>query len=187
GLTDIFDLQDKITASVVGAIEPTLIEAEIERTKSTPAATPYDYVMSGIASLRTLSREANAESLRMFQQALQLDPTLAPAYAFASQCYTWSKSFGWLTEPAAEIAEGVRLARRAMELGRSDPPTLTLAGFAIAYLEGDLDTGTAAIDRALEMNPNFALALGLSGWVKGFRGEADLAIDCVQRAIHLSP
>lgn len=186
-LTDIFDLQDKITASVVGAIEPTLIEAEIERTKTTPAATPYDYVMRGVASLRILSREANAESLRMFQQALQLDPTLAISYAFASQCYTWSKSFGWLTEPASEIAEGVRLARRAMELGRSDPPTLTLAGFAIAYLEGDLDTGTAAIDRALEMNPNFALALGLSGWVKGFRGEPDLAIDCVQRAIHLSP
>jgi TolB-like protein len=187
GLTDIFDLQDKITASVVGAIEPTLIEAEIERTKKTPAASPYDYVMRGFANQRTLSREANAEALRMFEQALQLDPTLALAYAFASQCYTWSKSFGWLTEPVSEIAEGVRLARRAMELGRSDAPTLTLAGFAIAYLEGDLDTGAAAIDRALELNPNFAPAWGLSGWVKGFRGEPDIAIDCVRRAIQLSP
>jgi TolB-like protein/tetratricopeptide (TPR) repeat protein len=187
GLSDIFDLQDKITASVVGAIEPTLIEAEIERTKKAPAASPYDYVMRGFASQRTWSREAHAEALRMFQQALQLDPTLSVGYAFASQCYTWSKSFGWLTEPASEIAEGVRLARRAIELGRSEPPTLALAGFAIAYLEGDLDFGTAAIDRALELNQNFAPAWGLSGWVKGFRGEPNLAIDCVQRAIQLSP
>jgi tetratricopeptide (TPR) repeat protein len=81
----------------------------------------------------------------------------------------------------------VRLARRAMELGRSEPPTLVLAGFAIAYLEGDLDAGAAAIDRALELNPNFAPGWGLSGWVKGFRGEPHLAIDCVQRAIQLSP
>ncbi len=164
-----------------------MIEAEIERTKTTPAESPYDYIVRGVAGQRTWSREANAEALRMFQQALQLDPTSAAAYAFASQCYTWSKSFGWLNEPASEIAEGVRLARRAIELGRSEAITLLLAGFAISYLEGDLDTGSAAIDRALELNPNFASAWGLSGWVKGFRGEQDLAIDCVQRAIKLSP
>ena len=186
-LTDIFDLQDKITASVVGAIEPTLIEAEIERTKKTPAASPYDYIARGFASQRTWSREANAEALRMFQQALQLDPTLSVGYALASQCYTWRKSFGWLTDPASEITEGVRLARRAIELGRSEPPILAMVGFAIAYLGGDLDAGTAAIDRALELNPNSAPVWGMNGWIKNFRGEPDLAIDCVQRAIQLSP
>jgi TolB-like protein/class 3 adenylate cyclase len=187
GLEDVFDLQDKVTASVVGAIEPTVIEAEIERTKRTPAASPYDYIARGFASQRTWSREANAEAQRLFRQALQLDPSLGVAYALASQCYTWGKSFGWLTDPASETAEGARLARRALELGRNDPPILTMAGFVIAYLEGGLDFGGAAIDRALELNPNFAGAWGLSGWIKVFRGEPDLAIEHLQRAMQLSP
>jgi TolB-like protein len=168
GLEDVFDLQDKVTANVVGAIEPTVIEAEIERTKRTPAASPYDYIARGFASQRTWSREANAEALRLFRQALQLDPSLGVAYVLASQCYTWGKSLGWLTDPASETAEGARLARRALELGRNDPPILTMAGFAIAYLEGGLDFGGAAIERALELNPNYAGALGPQRLDQGF-------------------
>lgn len=187
GLEDVFALQDKVTASVVGAIEPTVIEAEIERIKRTPAASPYDYIAKGFASQRTWSRAGNEEALRLFRYALQLDPSLGVAYVLASQCYTWSKSFGWLTDPGLETAEGARLARRGLELGRNDPPTLTMAGFAIAYLEGGLDVGGAAIDRALELNPNYAGAWGLSGWIRVFRGEPDLAIEHLKRAMQLSP
>jgi len=187
GLEDVFDLQDKVTASVVGAIEPTVLEAEFERAKRKPAASAWDYVAQGFASQRTWSREANAEALRMSRQALRLDPSLGVAYALASQCYTWGKSFGWLTDPVSEAAEGARLARRALELGRSEPPILTMAGFAIAYLEGDLDYGAAALDRALELNPNFAGAWGLCGWISVYRGEPDLAIEHVQHAMQLSP
>jgi tetratricopeptide (TPR) repeat protein len=123
----------------------------------------------------------------VFRQALELDPGLGVAFALASQCYTWGKSFGWLTEPASESAEGARLARRALELGRSDPPTLTMAGFGLAYLEGDLDFGGASLDRALELSPNSASAWGLSGWIRVYLGEPDAAIERVQRAIQLSP
>jgi TolB-like protein/class 3 adenylate cyclase len=187
GLEDVFGLQDKVTASVVGAIEPTVLEAEIERTKRAPAVSPFDYIVRGFASLRTWSREANAEALQLFRQAQQLDPNLGMAYAAASQCYTWSKSFGWFTDPASETAEGARLARRALELGRSEPIILSMAGFGIAYLEGDLDFGGAAMDRALELNPNTAATLGIGGWISVFRGEPDLAIERVQRAMQLSP
>ena len=187
GLEDVFGLQDKVTASVVGAIEPTVLEAEIERTRRAPAVGPFDYIVRGLASLRTWSREANGEALQLFRQAQQLDPNLGMAYAAASQCYTWSKSFGWLTDPASETAEGARLARRALELGRSEPAILSMAGFGIAYLEGDLDFGGAAMDRALELNPNTAATLGIGGWISVFRGEPDLAIERVQRAMQLSP
>jgi TolB-like protein/class 3 adenylate cyclase len=187
GLDDVFGLQDKVTASVVGAIEPTVFEAEIERTKRAPAVSPFDYIVRGFASLRMWSREANAEALQLFRQAQQLDPNLAMAYAGASQCYTWSKSFGWLTDPASETAEGARLARRALELGRTEPIILSAAGFAVAYLEGDLDFGGAAMDTALELNPNTAATLGIGGWISVFRGEPDLAIERVQRAMQLSP
>jgi tetratricopeptide (TPR) repeat protein len=128
-----------------------------------------------------------AEALQLFRQALELDASLGVAFALASQCYTWGKSFGWLTEPASETAEGTRLARRALELGRSDPPILTMGGFGLAYLEGDLDFGGASLDRAVELNPNYASAWALGGWIRVWRGEADAAIEHVQRAIQLSP
>jgi TolB-like protein/tetratricopeptide (TPR) repeat protein len=187
GLEDVFDLQDQVTASVVGAIEPIVLEAEFERAKRKPATSAWDYVALGFASQRRWTREANAESLRLFRRAMEVDPDLAVAYALASQCYTWAKSFGWLEEPAAETAEGARLARRAIELGRGDPATLTMSGFSVAFLEGDIDFGGAAIDRALELNPNFAGAWGLSGWIRVYRGEPDLAIEHIQRAMQLSP
>jgi tetratricopeptide (TPR) repeat protein len=134
-----------------------------------------------------LTREANAEALQSFQQAIQLDPDLAAAHALASQCYTWAKSFGWFTDPAAESAEGARLARRALDLGRDDAGILTAAGFSLAYLGGDLDVATDAVARARALNPNSPAALGLQGWIHVWRGEPELALADVERALQLSP
>jgi len=91
GLEDVFDLQDKVTASVVGAIEPTVLEAELERAKRKPATSAWDYVAQGFASQRTWSREANAEALRMFRQALQLDPSLGIAASIGPDLERWGK------------------------------------------------------------------------------------------------
>ena len=133
------------------------------------------------------TREANAEALQIFQQEIQLDPNFAAAYALASQCYTWAKSFGWFTDSVAESAEGARLARRALDLGRDDPALLIAAGFGLAYLQGELDVATDAAARARALNPNSAAALGLQGWIHVWRGEPELALADVERALQLSP
>jgi adenylate cyclase len=187
GLEHAFDLQDQVTASVVGAIEPAVLRVESRRATRKPAATAWEHVAQGFAVLSRLTREANAEALQSFQQAKQLDPDLAAAHALASQCYTWAKSFGWFTDPAAESAEGARLARRALDLGRDDAGILTAAGFGLAYLEGDLDTAADAIARARALNPNSAAALGPQGWIHVWRGEPELALADVERALQLSP
>jgi adenylate cyclase len=187
GLEHAFDLQDKVTASVVGAIEPAVLRVESRRATRKPAATAWEHVAQGFAAQRRLTREANAEALQIFQQAIQLDPDLATAYALASQCYTWAKSFGWFTDPAAESAEGARLARRALDFGRDDAGILTAAGFALAYLQGDLDIATDAVARARALNPNSPAALGVQGWIGVWRGEPELALADVERALQLSP
>jgi len=187
GLEHAFDLQDQVTASVVGAIEPAVLRVESQRATRKPAATAWEHVAQGIAAQRRLTREANAEALQSFQQAIQLDPNLAAAYTFASQCYTWAKSFGWFTDPAAESAEGARLARRALDLGRDDAAILTTAGFGLAYLQGDLDVATDAVARARALNPNSPTALGLQGWINVWGGEPELALADVERAMQLSP
>jgi adenylate cyclase len=189
-LEDIFELQDKVTASVVAAIAPKLEQAEIERAKRKPTENldAYDYFLRGLASLYQLAnREAHTEALRLFNCAIELDPEFASAYGMAAWCYVRPKASGWMIDPANEIAETARLARRAVELGKDDAVALAASGSALAYVVRDLDTGVALIDRALALNPNLAAAWYFGGWVKIWLGEPDAAIERLARAMRLSP
>ena len=111
-LEDIFDLQDQVTSSVVGAIAPKVEQAEIERAKRKPTHSldAYDYYLRGIASLHRRTREANNEALKLFNNAVELDPDFSSAYGMAAHCYAWRKSNGWMTDPVQETKEAVRLA-----------------------------------------------------------------------------
>jgi TolB-like protein/class 3 adenylate cyclase len=188
-LEDIFDLQDQVTASVVGAIAPRLEQAEIERAKRKPTESmdAYDCYLRGVASFYQWTREGTSEALRMFYRAIELDPEFALAHGIAARCYALRKVSSWMADSVQETAETARLARRAVALGRDDAAALSTSGFALAYVVGDLDDGAAFIDRALALNPNLAVAWYYSGWVKIWLGEPDLAIEHIARAMRLSP
>lgn len=186
---DIFELQDRIAESVVGAIAPQLERAEIERAKRKPTESldAYDYYLRGMANLHIGTREAIEAALALFYKAIELDPEFASAYGGAAWCHFWRKLNGWMTDRAEEIAEGGRLARLAVELGRNDAVALTRGGHALGHLTGDLDGGIALIDRARLLNPNFAPAWFLGGVLRVFRGERESAIEDLTHAVRLSP
>jgi TolB-like protein/Tfp pilus assembly protein PilF len=188
-LEDIFELQDQITTSVVGAIAPKLEQAEIDRAKRklTESLDAYDHYLRGIASFNQWTREANAEALWSFSKAIELDPSFASAYAWAARCYAQRKTYGRVTDRMQEVAEAERLARRAVQLGNDDAVALCFGGWALARVVGDLDTGAVLIARALVLNPNLAAAWYCSGWVKVFLGQPEEAIKHLAYAIRLSP
>jgi TolB-like protein/class 3 adenylate cyclase len=189
-LDDIFDLQDRITASVVWAIAPTMETAEIERAKHKPTESldAYEYYLRGLARLYEWSSEqALGEALPLFYKAIGLDPDFASAYGRAAYCYAERKANGWMTDPANEAAEVTRLARRAVELGKNDDAALATSGWALAYVVRDLDAGAAFIERALVLNPNFAAAWSYGAWTKIWLGEPDAAIERFARALRLRP
>lgn len=105
----------------------------------------------------------------------------------AARCYGHRKSNGWTTDRERETAETTRLARRAAELGKDDAVALCFGGHGLALVAGDLDDGVAMIDRALVLNPNLAVAWTTSGWVRNLRGEPEVAISHLARAMRLSP
>ena len=121
-LEDIFDLQDRVTTSVVGAIAPKLERVEIERAKRKPTESldAYDHYLRGVASAIPYTREGDNEALRLFYRAIELDPDFAVAYGWAAWIFVSRKSNGWMTDRVREIAEGARLGRRAVELGNDD-------------------------------------------------------------------
>jgi TolB-like protein/class 3 adenylate cyclase/tetratricopeptide (TPR) repeat protein len=190
GLGDVFDLQDQVTESVVGAIAPAVEKAEIERAKRKPTESldAYALYLRGSARLyQFASRQANAEALRLFNSAIELDPDFSSAYGRAAFCYAWAKSEGWISVKGNEIAEVTRLAQRAVELGKDDAMALATSGWALAFVVRDLEGGAALIDRALVLNSNLAEAWFCGGWVKNWLGEPKLAIERFARAMRLSP
>jgi tetratricopeptide (TPR) repeat protein len=188
-LGDIFELQDRITEEVVGAIAPQLERAEIERAKRKPTENldAYDYYLRAMASSYPGTREAINEALPLFYKAIELDPDFASAYAMAAWCYFWRKLNDWMTDRSEEIAEGTRLARRAVELGRDDAVALARSGTALHHLVGDLDGSIALLDRALLLNPNLGSAWFQSGFLRVWANESDSAIEHFARAMRLSP
>ncbi|HEX5213576.1 MAG TPA: winged helix-turn-helix domain-containing tetratricopeptide repeat protein [Pseudolabrys sp.] len=191
GLDAIFDLQDKVSTSIAGAISPKLEQAEIERMyhKPTGSLGAYEYYLRGLASVYRVTREATDEALRLFERAIELDPDFAAPQGGAAFCFVSRKLNGWMSDPVGrDIAEAERFARRAAELGQDDAAALALAGLALGYVVGDLDGGVALADRALALNPNLATAWYASGTVRIFRGgEPDIAIEHLARAMRLSP
>ncbi|WP_334501365.1 adenylate/guanylate cyclase domain-containing protein [Bradyrhizobium sp. AZCC 1678] len=190
GLGDIFELQDRVTERVVGAIAPAVEQAEIERAKRKPTESldAYTIYLRGLAKLyQFANRQANDEALRLFNSAIDLDPEFASAYGRAAFCYAFAKTNGWLSVTANEIAEVKRLAQRAVELGKDDTIALAAAGWALAHIVRDLELGAALIDRALVLNSNLAEAWYCGGWVKIWLGEPEVAIERFARAMHLNP
>jgi tetratricopeptide (TPR) repeat protein len=123
----------------------------------------------------------------LFYKAIELDPDYASAYAMASASHFWNKFNGWAIDPKETVAEGARLARRAVELGKDDAVALARGGHALANFVGDVDGGIALIERALVLNPNLAAAWFLGSFVRIMRGETDEAIERLAHAMRLSP
>jgi TolB-like protein/Tfp pilus assembly protein PilF len=188
-LDDIFGLQDQIATSIVGAIASQLERAEIERARRKPtrSLSAYDNYLRAMPHLHRGTREAIDEALPLFYKAIELDPEYASAHAMAAWCYFWRKINGWMTDRAQEIAEGVRLARLAVDLGKDDAVALTRGGHALAHLAGDVEGAIALIDKALVLNPNLAAAWFLGGFLRAARGDPDAAIEFLTRAMRFSP
>jgi len=188
-IDNIFELQDQLTESVVGAIAPQLELAEIGRAKRKPTESldAYDCYLRGMAYFHRATREAISEALPLFYKAIELDPDFASAYGIAAWCLYWRKMNRWMSDLAHEAAEGDRLARRAVELGKNDAVALTRGGHALGHFGGDLDSCISFVDRALMLNPNVTAAWYLGGFQRISRGDHDDAIEHFARAMRLSP
>lgn len=188
-LEDVFDLQDQVTANVVGAIAPKIDFAEIERAKRKPTANldAYDYLLRGTEKFFLMTTRSLDEALPHFYRAIELDPDFAAAHAYAANYFVLRKVVHSAPLSALEVKEAERLATRAVELGPNNDIVLALAGNTQSYVLGNVRGGTELTARALALNPNWARAWLIESWNKHWLGEFDAAIECSRRAMLLSP
>jgi TolB-like protein len=190
GVSDVFDLQDRITESVVAAIEPAVQFAEIARQK---AAKPsrldaYDLLLRAYGLEHQFTAESIKAALGCLDQAIAIDPSYAPAIAMAAYCHALRHFQGWITPDDANATEGVTLAWRAMELAPNDAQVLWMAAFALWNMSPEKrDAAPELFARSLLINPNSVMALALGGWIEIMRGHQDAGRSMVERARRLSP
>ena len=188
-LEDVFELQDQVTSNVVGQLVAQVELAEAQRAKRKPTTSldAYDCLLRGRASIWKWTKASTEEAQLYFAKAIELDPDFAVAHAFAGQMYTLRKQNRWMADVEKETAEGVRLARQAIDLGPMDDLALCMGGFVLAYVGGELDLAADCIARGLSLNPNLALGWNFSGWVNMYLGHHATAIEHARRAERLSP
>lgn len=188
-LKDIFDLQDSVTSSVVGAIAPRLELAEIERAKYKPTESldAYDYCLRGIAIDVTKSSTANERALQLFYKAIEIDSDFALPYARAVICYIWRKPLGWITDEQVEAAEVKRLLQKMVALGKDDAYVLCVAANALIVIFYDAAGGAEQTERARGLNRNLAYVWAITGLVNICVGQHDIAIENLSYAMRLSP
>jgi adenylate cyclase len=188
-LEDVFELQDRVTNSVVGAISPSIQAAEVEKAQRKPPESlhAYDLVLRALPHLMSMERERLKESVRLLRQATEIDPTYGLAFARLAECMMGTMTHGWSQPTDAEINEMVRLSRIALNHGKDDPEVLSTAALVIGDPGGDLPAGLSLVDKALALNPNSATALLVSGYLRIHAGDAETAIQHLEGVARLSP
>jgi tetratricopeptide (TPR) repeat protein len=186
-LDDIFAVQDEITLSVVGAIEPSLRQAEVERVKRMrpDSLDAYDLVLRSQPDVSSGMPARATKALALLENALALDPDYALAHAFAAMCHHCLFLRAGLHEE--DLAASTRHARAAIEHGQDDALALTFAGFSIGMDGHDRAAAFAAFDSALAISPSSALTYILGGVILAWTGKAERAIEWGERGLRLSP
>lgn len=182
---DVFDFEDKITESVVRAIEPSVLSAEIARAKRKhpESLNAYEYYLRALPLTYESTQESNAEALSLLNSAIELDPNYGPAYAIAAYINVYSVING----KVEDAERGARMARAALKADPDDPIVLSQAPFALATLGRDLDGGAAAIERGVQLYPNVQQILYGSGYIMTLVGDQETALERFRAALRLNP
>jgi TolB-like protein/DNA-binding winged helix-turn-helix (wHTH) protein len=187
-LEDVFDLQDRVAASVVAAIETNLFGAEIVRAQHKPGnLQAYDLLLRAMLHMQVRTRASVTEAERLLRNALRIDPDYGPAMARLATCQWIMVLQNWVDRADPAVREMVKLARAALALDGSNPMVLLHTSFIIALPGGDLSDGITLINRSLELNPNSAFALQRAGLLHAYAGDKQLAIAQLERSVSLYP
>jgi TolB-like protein len=187
-VADIFSFEDRITQGVVGRIEPTIRQAEIERARRKPAANlnAYELFLKAIPLVNDPGIDRHPEALSLLEKAMELDPSFALPAAYAAEIY--EKRISLRAPPVGnnDAAIAIGLARTALGLAQGDPLVRAICAWVLFRVDGDLSAIEAA-RRAVEDNPNHVTVLQRAAAVVGMHGAADEAFRYHARAYELSP
>lgn len=189
-LTGIFEVQDDITQRIVGALRVTLSPAEKSRIADagTRDVNAHDFYMRGRELTYAIKkdREMFDQAIAYFRRAIEIDPNYAAAYAGLGLVYIQDYQNHWSETPEASLDQAERFAEEAIVKDDREPYAHYVAAI-VAMFNKDYRRWANEADRALSLNPNYALALNARGLVDVYTGEPAKGIPLIERAMRLDP
>jgi adenylate cyclase len=187
-LADIFDLQDEMTQTIAGAVEPELSAAERERAvrKAPDNLDAWETFQRGLWHLWHFSKNDFADAQRILRRAQELDPGFATAYAYESYCHVLDTMLGFSEAPEESLSAGLSLAKNALAADDKDPMAHLALG-RVYSLRGKHDASVSELETAIGLNPSFAQAYHGLGTVLLFSGRLEEAAEALDQAMRLSP
>jgi adenylate cyclase len=185
---DIFDLQDRIAAQVAGALQPSIRQAEITRSrhKRPQELGAYDYTMRAISHVWLLDADSAGRGLDLLDRALEIDADYPLALALSAWCWAQCAVYNWVDDVAAAQSRALALADRAVGQSTDDPLVLAVLG-TVHTLARNFGVARVMLERAIAIDPNAAWALSRTGWLEVYTDRPDEARSAFERAIRLSP
>jgi len=185
---DFFDLEDRITEQVAGALQPSIRIAEIARSrrKRPQDLGSYDYTMRAMPHVWALEKEESAKALELLGKALAIDPEYPLALSLAGWCHAQRSVYNWADDIAKSQAMARSLAERAAEMSGDDPIILAVLGAVHTFVRNH-GTARVLLERAVALDPNAAWAWSRLGWLETYGDQPEKAIANFERALRLSP
>lgn len=187
-IDEIFDLQDRITERVAGALQPSIRQAEIERArrKRPQEMGAYDYAMRAMRHVWALEQEEADTALELLGQALTLDADYPLAMALSAWCWAQRGAYNWVPEPLQAKLKALDLANRASQLSTDDPLILAILG-AVQCMARQYGPARVMLERAVALDPNAAWATSRLAWLYVYTDNPVKAREFFERALRLSP
>ena len=186
--SDIFSVQDEITQTIVGGIEPELSRAERERArvKQRDNLDGWSTYQRGMFHLYRYTQDDLAQARKLFEEAIAIDPDLGPAYSALAEAYYYEVVYGFVQPENDRRQRALELAQKAVALDRDDAGAHCTLG-RIRYLCRDYAAAISELEIALDLNPSLALAHYGLGAAFVFSGRPQAAFPHLESAIRLSP
>jgi len=187
-IDEFFDLEDRITQQVAGALQPSIRIAEIERSrrKRPQDLGGYDYTMRAMPHVWALEKDESAKALEFLEKALFIAPDYPLALALAGWCHAQRSVYNWADDIPGSQATARLLAERAADLSRDDPLILAVLGAVHTFVR-NYGTARVLLERAVALDPNCAWAWSRLGWIDNYTDQPDNAIRNFELALRLSP
>jgi TolB-like protein/Tfp pilus assembly protein PilF len=191
-IEDIFAVESEVAQEIVESLQAKLSPAEANTVSRAPTrdAQAYDLFLKGEFEQRVANSNFRPESFDQaaawYKQAIALDPNFALAIAQLAICRLRRH---WITDPLseAEVTEAGGMAKQALTLA----PDLAEAHIALGlfhyYGHREYEPALTEFQRAIELQPNNALAIGFVAYVHRRQGKWDRALDELKRSIDLNP
>ncbi|MFM9939767.1 MAG: winged helix-turn-helix domain-containing protein [Hyphomicrobiaceae bacterium] len=188
-IDQIFELQDKITESLIGAIEPRLRSVEITRARRRhpESMSSFDLLLQALPHHWAMSCQGFGEAIKLLDRSIELAPKYAQALGYSAACRAFRPLHNCSPDTDRDFQEADTLAQRAIEADAMDPVALRSAAFVAVLTRRDYETALDLIGRSLAIDQNSALTWGYRGWIGIWSGDQETAINDFDKALRLSP